>query len=370
MELFYFSSPEELDSFIKSAADTRGAEFLQSWQWGEILKVEGAEIKHIGVHVAETETQGNDKKREDYNKPEGDNKKEILAAATLVKKSLRGGYAYWYSPRGPIFRTGLAAEKKREVENFLFTEIKNLDSQAIFLRVEPTEVPEESKGRFKIKKTLDLQPKQTLILDLDFSEEDLLKAMHQKTRYNINLTSKKEIEIKEGEAADFSEFWRLLNLTGTRDNFRLHDAKHYQNLLNRQEIESKIIEKNNDTAKTDSAGFIKLFLAQYQGHNIAAGLFCFWGDKVTYMHGASDNEFRNLMAPYLLQWSLIKKAKKDGYKYYDFYGVDETKWPGVTRFKLGFGGRTEDYPGTYDIVFQSGLYGFYELTRKLRRLIK
>jgi len=140
-------------------------------------------------------------------------------------------------------------------------------------------------------------------------------------------------------------------LTGGRDNFRLHGAAHYKNLL------------------TVAPDFIKLFLAEYRGRNIAAGFFCFWGDKVTYLHGASDNEFRNVMAPYLLQWFLILAAKKEGYRYYDFYGLDEKKWPGVTRFKLGFGGRTVEYPGTYDVIFNSAGYRIYNLARKIRRLV-
>lgn len=342
MELFYFTAQEELDSFIKSAADTRGAEFLQSWRWGEILKAEGVEVLRVGVRS----TGG-----------------EILAAATIIKRPLPGGYAYWYSPRGAVFKPGLAEEKSRALENFLYEEIRKIDSGAIFLRIEPEELKESEKDasamsnglktasdRFKIKKTLDLQPKQTLILNLADSEEELLKRLHQKTRYNISLAAKKGVEIKEGSAADFSEFWRLMNLTGARDNFRLHGVEHYRNLLT-------------------PSDFIKLFFASYNGKNIAAGLFCFWGGRATYLHGASDNEFRNVMAPYLLQWSVIKKAKESGYKYYDFFGIDEKKWPGVTRFKLGFGGRIENYPGTYDVIFHPVLYSLYEFVRKLRRLM-
>jgi lipid II:glycine glycyltransferase (peptidoglycan interpeptide bridge formation enzyme) len=75
------------------------------------------------------------------------------------------------------------------------------------------------------------------------------------------------------------------------------------------------------------------------------------------------------MSPYLLQWSLIKYAQAAGYLYYDFYGIDEKKWPGVTRFKTGFGGYVFEYAGTYDLVFKPVIYRVYEFLRKLRRLI-
>jgi len=141
-----------------------------------------------------------------------------------------------------------------------------------------------------------------------------------------------------------------MSLTSERDAFRLHDASHYRGLLKAENI--------------------KLFFASYKGKNIATALICFYKNRVTYMHGASDNEARNLMAPYLLQWTVIKKARQESYKYYDFYGIDEKKWPGVTRFKLGFGGFVKDYPGTCDFVFRPLIYNLYEILRKLRRSLK
>ena len=234
---------------------------------------------------------------------------------------------------------------------FILSELKKKKSVAIFLRIESEEIFEKFKNNFK--KSFDLQPKKTLFLDLSLSEEELLKEMHQKTRYNIRLAEKKEVEIKLSEAknieSDFLEFWRLMSITGERDAFRIHNQKHYKNILSASEN-------------------IKLYFANYKNKNIAAGLFCFFGDRVTYMHGASDNEARNLMAPYLLQWEIIKIAKENGYKYYDFYGIDEKKWPGVTRFKLGFGGFVKEYPGTYDFIFKPLIYNLYQCHAKWAHL--
>ena len=73
------------------------------------------------------------------------------------------------------------------------------------------------------------------------------------------------------------------------------------------------------------------------------------------------------MAPHLLQWHAIKLAKANGQKYYDFHGIDEARWPGVTRFKLGFGGFEVNYPGTFDLVYDPGWYSIYKMVRKVRR---
>lgn len=295
-----------------------GGEFLQAWFWGEMLTKSGETIERFGVE-------------------EG---KEIIASITLIKKKLGAGFFYLYAPRGPV--------GQEEAVSFLLRELKKRKSDAVFLRIEPEEIPDLVEDQRWLKKSVDLQPKKTLFLDLGLSEEELLAEMHQKTRYNIKLAEKKGIKIIEGTLKDFNEFWRLISLTGERDGFRLHGAEHYKNLL-------------------ASDKQIKLFFANYEGKNIAAGLFCFSGDRAIYLHGASDNEARSLMAPYLLQWEVIKMALAQGAKYYDFYGIDEKKWPGVTRFKLGFGGFTKEYPGTHDFVFQPFIYRLYNLLRKLRR---
>jgi len=298
-----------------------GDEFLQSFFWSEMQKKEGEIIEAWGAYLDD----------------------ELMASAIFIKKYLFGSFYYWYAARGP--------RGEKNAQEFLLAELKKQKRGGIFLRIEPEELLSggELTG-IEIKKSFAIQPTKTLFLDLSSEEDELLAAMHQKTRYNIRLAEKKGVRIVLGEEKDFSEFWRLMALTGERDAFRLHGKQHYKNIL--------------------EADNIKLFLAQHEGKNIAAGIFCFFGDRATYLHGASDNEARNLMAPYLLQWEMIKEAKKQGKKYYDFYGIDEKKWPGVTRFKLGFGGFVKEYAGTYDLLVRPSIYKLYEFLRKLRRMVK
>ena len=71
------------------------------------------------------------------------------------------------------------------------------------------------------------------------------------------------------------------------------------------------------------------------------------------------------MAPYLLQWEQIKEAKKRGCIEYDFWGIDDKKWPGVTRFKKGFGGQEITYPGAFDLIFQPIWYRLYKIAKRI-----
>jgi len=303
------------NDFVRSQSRSQ---FLQSWEWGEMNEKENFKIFRVGIEDGV----------------------RLTAAATLIKKKI-GVFSYWFCPRGPIIDSGSI--------NFLFKEIEKMAKKenVIFLRFEPK--LEIKNTNFRVVKSIDIEPSKTAIVNLQKTEEELLSAMHQKTRYNIRLAEKKGVIIKEGGNKDFDNFCKIMEETVDRDGFRLHDKDHYRQMLSLD---------NN---------FVRLFLAEYNGKTVAAVLASFFGDMITYVHGASSNEFRNVMAPYLLHWQIMKIGKDNGFKYYDLNGVDENKWPGVTRFKMGFGGAVISYSGTFDLVFNKKMYDIYRILRTVRR---
>lgn len=292
--------------------------FLQSWGWGEFENESGLKIKRMAVGES-----GN-----------------IKAGALLIIKELGLGKKYLYSPRGPLF-------KDKESLEYLLAEIANYakEKNCVFYRLEPKSI-RQFKG---LKKTIDLQPRKTILLDLRLPEDELLKEMHQKTRYNIRLAGRKGVTASETNVSDFEIFWELMQATVERDGFRLHGKSHYKRLI---EFDKKAI---------------RFFRAKYEGKIIAVGIFSFFGDTATYLHGGSANIYRHVMSPYILQWQAIKTAKKEGCKFYDLYGVDEKKWPGVTRFKRGFGGKEIKNFGTYDLAYDALFYYLYKQARIVRR---
>jgi lipid II:glycine glycyltransferase (peptidoglycan interpeptide bridge formation enzyme) len=169
--------------------------------------------------------------------------------------------------------------------------------------------------------------------------------MHSKTRYNINLAQKKGIIVKAGNSRhDFDEFWRLTLKTGKRDRFNHYTKDYYEKML--------------------GIPGVKLFLAEFNGKIIVTNIVIFHNQQAIYLHGASDYEYRNLRAASLLQWHQILEAKRAGCTEYDFWGIDEIKWPGVTRFKKGFGGKEITYPGAFDLVFKPFWYWIYKVAKK------
>ncbi len=304
--------------------------FLQSLEWAEIQKNDGQKVLL--------------KKIEDNEK--------IVAYFLVIERKVFKNIKYWYIPRGPI----IFKNNNWSWEDFFSSLGEDaIENNVVFIRLEPIRSDFDNFIKTKseyIVKTKDIQPSHTTFLDLSFNSDILLRGMAQKTRYNIRLAEKKGVNIIRADIKNFDDFWRLMSLTSKRDQFFIHNKEYYYNLI-----------KNG-------AEFIRLYLAKLDDRVLALGLFSFFSDTVSYLHGASDNSMRNVMAPYLLQWEVIKKAQEEGYKYYDFYGVDDKKWPGVSRFKRGFAGNDFSFLGTYDFIVNKKKYSLYKLMRNINIFIR
>ncbi|MBU0546085.1 aminoacyltransferase [Patescibacteria group bacterium] len=311
--------------------------FAQSWEWGEILRKEGKKVERLGFF-------------------EGD---LLVASAQLVYSPLIFSWQYICCPKGPVFHEARAMknETQEKALSALFDYCKN--KNAAFLRVEPN-FDITRYALHATRKTIDVNPRATLILDLTKSEEELLQNMHAKTRYNIHLAERKNLRGVWEKNSDV--FLSLMEETGKRDSFRLHNENHYQEILN--------------------SNMSKQITIYFENVPTAVGVFIASGNYFTYLYGASSWEHRNLMAPYLVQWLGIMKGKELGYEWYDFFGVAPLKkendgqfsyntkhqYAGVTRFKLGFGGEPNESLGTLDIIVDRKKYWVYQILRGVRRL--
>ncbi|MCX6779098.1 MAG: peptidoglycan bridge formation glycyltransferase FemA/FemB family protein, partial [Candidatus Magasanikbacteria bacterium] len=258
------------------------AQFLQSFEWGEFQKSFGRRVWRIGGFK---------------------NDKQVLAAQ-IVEHYLGLGYAYLYIPRGPIMHDS-TSEVISKLSKFIEQKIGHYGT--IFLKIEGQN-KEIGEKNIKLVRTKSVQPADTILLDLQKTEGDLLSKMHQKTRYNIRLAYKKNLDVKVVTKENFSEEWSLLKATGQRDQISLHPPKYYR-------LMDEVL------GNQDGLVYKKIFIFK-DSQPLAMGVFVGFGDTFNYVHGASSNKDREMMAPYLLQWEAIKYAKANGYKYYDFHGVN------------------------------------------------
>jgi lipid II:glycine glycyltransferase (peptidoglycan interpeptide bridge formation enzyme) len=199
----------------------------------------------------------------------------------------------------------------------------------------------------------------TRVIDLSFSEEEILKQMHEKGRYNIRLAERRSVKVSRVSTSQENiDIWMsLLTETTSRDGFSQNSRKYYESFL------LEVQEKNMGG----------LYFARFEDRIIAAGIFVFTPSRAIYYYGASssDKEDRKQMAPYLLQWTAILEAKKREIPVYDFLGVADPEDPkdsllGVTEFKEKFGGTRIKLPEKICIKL-SWKYSVFTMIRILLR---
>jgi lipid II:glycine glycyltransferase (peptidoglycan interpeptide bridge formation enzyme) len=205
-----------------------------------------------------------------------------------------------------------------------------------------------------------IQPPQTMIIDLLSAEEDIMAAMKQKTRYNIRLAAKKGVTVRVGSSQDISTFNQLIQVTGQRNTFGVHEPRYYQTAY-------ELFQPDN----------VALLIAEYENQPLSAIMVFRWGNKAAYLYGASSDEERKRMPNYALQWAAIRWAKEQGCSEYDLWGVPdypeeqleadfldrhEGLW-GVYRFKRGFGGQLRRTVGSADRIYNKTVYRLYQWQR-------
>lgn len=318
---------------------------MQSWEWGELKAATGWTPLVVALEEGGV----------------------LRAGALLLERRiphLRRGLLY--APRGPILdwsNTDLPAR--------LVAEIRGVARQrgAVALKIDPcvpaerTDVAAALEGlgfRFVGSDDPDLggtQPRYVMKTDLRPEPDELLASFHPKWRYNIRLAERKGVTVRAGTRADLPEFYRVLQITAERDEFRVRGLDYYERLYD----------------LLVPAGMAKLFVAEVEGQMVSGAILFRMGREAVYVYGASDNEHRNLMPNHLLQWTMMQWARAQGCEVYDFRGVTREvdgepvgDLGGLNRFKRGFAAEYSEYIGEYDLVFSPFWYRAMSVARRLR----
>ena len=244
------------------------------------------------------------------------------------------------------------------------------ENKCIFIQLEPNEIltpalPNKMKNLGLVAAAHPLFTKFTFLLDLTQSEEDLLKNMHQKTRYNIRVAEKHGVSIIEDNSDEaFEEYLRLTQETTKRQGFFAHTEKYHR--LMWETLRSNQEKSSNEILTAH------LFLAKYKNETLAAWILFIFKDTLYYPYGSSSSKFRETMASNLMMWEVIKFGKKLGLKKFDMWGALSSEpskndpWYGFHRFKEGYGPKLVEFVGSYDLVLNKPLYEAYKLADKIR----
>jgi lipid II:glycine glycyltransferase (peptidoglycan interpeptide bridge formation enzyme) len=207
---------------------------------------------------------------------------------------------------------------------------------------------------------MDVQPPDTVLLDISRSEDEILSGMKPKTRYNIKLSDKKGVIIRRSDERDLDSWYELYLETSKRDRIALHGKDYYRRLFT--------LAREYGEGAPD----VRLYMASVEGRDIAGIVTLFTRGTAVYLYGASSNAERNRMPAYGLQWHAILDAKAAGCVTYDFFGIppnDDPNHPmhGLYRFKTGFGGSIVHRAGCWDYPLGPLPYAGYRTAEASRR---
>lgn len=309
--------------------------FLQSYEWGEFNIDRGHDCWYIGIY----------------------NERNELAAVVLALHRVSLSFLHWvYVP----FLTQYSAEVQGVILDFLNKKAHSIG--AIGVRIEPYELDSDNKICAQLEQrgyqscSDHIQPPETIILDLSVSTDELLEQMHKKTRYNIRLAQKKNVQVRviSDASSVIDDFIELIKRTSQRQGFYVHESSYYEALVRYMNIYMVGVWYNNEL--------------------IAMNMMLDYDKTTVYLHGASDYNYRRLMAPYLAQWTAITDAQSRGQLYYDLWGIStketHNQWSGFTRFKLGFSQSVAptEYSGMYQCIVRRSYYILFRLLKYIQQV--
>ena len=324
-------SQSDRDSFNRGACHP-----LQSFEWGEFKKATGLTIVRKGIF---------------------EDNKLITPLTVTVHPLPKMGWNIGYFPKGPL---------PDETQLKLLTQIAQ-ENHCLMVKLEPN-IP-----RATASTTIDsfllgrhcrlgrpLFTKYSFVLNLKPSEEELLKNMHPKTRYNINLAKRKGVTVILDDSPNaFKWFVKLLfEETVKRQGFYSHDPEYFAKMW-------QIL---------NPAGMAHLLRAEFNGKILACFMVFVFNQKIYYPYGSSTRDYKELMAPNLLMWETIRLGKKLNCTALDMWGAlgqkpnPNNSWYGFHRFKEGYGAELVESLGSYDLVLRPGLYKLYRIAEELRWL--
>ncbi|MBC8570479.1 lipid II:glycine glycyltransferase FemX [Zongyangia hominis] len=331
MSALEFLSPQNLMEYEDFVTHHPQGTFMQSYRWA---KVKSNWICSIIVS----------RDKEDQ--------RIVGSMMVLVKKAPVFGASILYAPRGP-----LCPPDAPEVLEDLMAGVQMVAKKynGFLLKIDPY-VEETDEAFISLCTNLgfryqpdqkDLTTVQTRInymLDIaGKTPEEVFAGFHSKCRYNIRVALRHGVQCLVQDKSHLPEFYKLYQITAERDGFTPRPLAYFERLL-----------KSMQSAA-------RLYLCYYEGEPVSGAIAVNYAGKTCYLYGASDNDHRNVMPNYLMQWEMIQWAIETGCHTYDFQGIPfyddpESSYYGIYRFKKSFQGKVVKLVGDFDFILRPNLY--------------
>lgn len=365
--------------------------FLQTPEIGTLRRKSGWDIYYVGV--------------------ERDGK--LVAGTMLVSHIRHFGVYEFYAPRGL-----LVDYEDEKVLAFFVSELKKFikGKKGYILRIDPYYITKErdingdvveggvnhSKGLSNLhslgfhKSKTNEQISWSFSLDLDQELDTIFKNMRGFTKRSIKKAEKNHIVLRDAQYNELSLVKEILDATCNRKHFANRNLEYFQEMyhlfaekgnarfviadIHLKELSDELTEtfkgEKQVISKMEKEGSRETKIATHRktleqteeklkevsslqekyGDVVSAstGIFITYGDEVLYLFGGNRDEFMHFGCPHFVQWEMIRYAKENGFKRYNFYGISGNFDPndesfGIYDFKKGFTGYVEELIGEYEL---------------------
>ena len=327
---------QQWDDFVTSHEE---ANFLHSWQWGEFHLSRGKTVVRRGVF--------------DGDKLIGVYEGEVETARRGRHIAVAGGPIVDWTDKPAV--EALVADMREQGRKY----------HCAFVRVRPQlEKTDESMRLFRElglhAAPMYLSVELAGVLDLEKSEDELLKNMRQRLRRTLRKAEKNGITIeKSTDPARMKEFYDIQLQTAGRHHFIAFS-------------EGFLTKQFAAFAEDNSA---VLYTARYNGEVLAQNFMIFYGNEASYHYGVSTELGTKLSGAPLLHMQAMRDARERGIKRYNFWGIvdeDDTKhrFYGVSVFKRGFGVDELRYVPAHDLILNPAKYAIDWTVETIRRKVR
>lgn len=321
----------EWDELIKQFPE---ANFLQSWQWGNLQE----QLGHTTLR---------------YQIIQDD--KSIGLVSGVVKSARRGRYLEIAG--GPLINWNNTA-----IINEVLSTLQALGkaNDCVFVRIRPqcldTPLLRKTFARFGAKLSpMHVTADHTTIVNLTLDNETLLTNMRQQTRYEIKRAVRREVVVTQVDTPEIIDtFYSLQAETAARQGFVAPSKKYLSGLMQAFEANASI------------------YQATKNGQLLNLALVVNYGKEAAYLEAASSPEARREPGAYAVLWQAMQDAKVRGIERFNLWGIappdsPKHRYAGVTTFKHGFGGESVAYLAPYDLVIKPASYQLTKLIETVRK---
>ena len=352
-----------MNSWNKIISQLPNPHFLQTYEWGKVKSKYGWKP----IYVVWSDKAYKSCTSDQLDQLDLLDVSNIVAACLVLQRTAVSQFSILYAPKGPLLDWSNESLRQRVLDDLQSFAKKQ---GAIFFKFDPdvvlgTGIPESENERVneagqavmsELKRrgwsysSDQIQFKNTVLIDLSATEDEMLARMKQKTRYNIRLAEKKCVTIRVGTKDDLPGMYQMYAETSVRDGFVIRDENYYQTVWN------LFMQSSEPNAEP--------LIAEVNGEVTAAIFVFYFAKRAYYVYGMSRNAHREKMPTYLLQWEAMKRAKAYGCLVYDLWGApdefneSDSMW-GVFRFKEGLGGQVVRTLGAWDYAPNPFLYQIY-----------